>query len=863
MDQRDEFSKWMTSIEQALTEESTVVDEELLEQGSCGGCGAWDCPECFPDADGALDGAQQIPAVIIIGATPDAQGQSVGQPPAPTEEPPAQPQGVGMAGTHPVDGDTFDHDEEDEIDVTMMGQDAFAEEDEDDMEMTQQPLPRSGNGGVTLGHIVQKFVKAGGGEEGSEEELSEDDGDASEMIGKIMYMQDMGLSNGQHNYNEAQLGALPPEQLKLIHDEVTGNVSENSSKPTKPQTKPNNWDGLDDILNPTPDQPIANYDNTDDGEHNDTMPDPEATPSMPRASAASTRAKTQGMTPSDTMRDFMGRINPEAGAGEPDIEPEDTTNALVARTAADVPAVISAAMRVAGVEMPEWHSVNNLPGFSQSNVRGMGRKVFSMFTSTPLEQIQTIANVDGQGPNTDAELRSVASWLMNNADDLGEVKLDHGAAIPGYKPDVKEYSINGVRFHVVRDPMGQYIYAYPDADAKTNTGAGRLGQGQQPPQGAMPRIREGKDMAFRLTITEAIKLDDIIREGLASLIFESEVVDESSLSKVLGKNKGGQQLVRFLHSKHKLSNEAQLEPVKFNKDLLWSQFKSHPDDFVIVSGANGAAGIKPSKKHFDDYVKAKQDKGQTPNPGRNSSLQYQIVAFTDDGERVDPELLRVQPEPGDEPVQRDVDPTVMRARMGKNIGSDLQNANNTFRLLNDQIGPITTVWISGFGGYRGDPDSVKPAVGSVERDKMKARDELGAGPGRQKDQKPMPERESVNAVFKMIRPVLKKLTAEAMSPLMNARKRAIDADNEDQVERLTARIKKMKNFLEQIDTSADVDINSSSFGPSLRLALATAAGARSGSEEYKQYLSAAARGSRAALKPVLDALRDEFFAKLG
>ena len=72
MDQKREFSKWMKSIEEALSSE-TKVDEEILEQGSCG-CGAWNCPDCFPDDQGDLAGleGQQIPAIIVIGSK---QGQ--------------------------------------------------------------------------------------------------------------------------------------------------------------------------------------------------------------------------------------------------------------------------------------------------------------------------------------------------------------------------------------------------------------------------------------------------------------------------------------------------------------------------------------------------------------------------------------------------------------------------------------------------------------------------------------------------------------------------------------------------------------------------------------------------------------------
>ena len=621
MDKRDEFSKWMTSVEEALASEASIVDEELLEQGACGGCGAWDCPECFPEKDAAP--AAQAPITIIIGGQQGAQATALPAVQAPPEEIDFTPQnqGIGMAGTHPVGADTYDHSEEDEIDMTTMGDVEFEEDapEEGATELTKGPLPHSDTGGVKLGHIVRKFVKSID-DAGMTGDLEEDASQNSEMINKIMSMQEMGLSNADVQYSEEQLMSMAPEEIQSIYGEVTGNMS-----------------------------------------------------------------------------------------------------GVAASTPAEAPPTASAPV------------------------------------PAPSEMMQ-----------------------------------------------------------------------------------------------------ENKSPKFRLTISEAIKIDDIIREGLDSLTFEDEELEESSLSKVLGKNKGGQQLVSFLHKKHKLSNEAELEPVKFNKDLLWSQFKSNPDDFVIVSGENGAAGIKPSKKHFDDYVSGKLAKGQVPNPGRNSSLQYQIVAFTDDGERVDPELLRPKPEAGEEPEQRDSDPTVMRARMGKNIGSDLQNQNNTFRLLNDQIGPINTVWVSGFGGYRGDPDSVKPATGSVERDKMRARDELGAGPNRQKSQE-MPEDEAVDKIFKMIQPVLSKLLAGASAPLTHALSRAQASGDEGQIKKVSDRLEKLDQFAKQLSSG---EANSSTFSGPIKNALASASGAPRNTADYKQYLSTAAKGNRAALKPVLDAVRNELFDNL-
>ena len=888
MDQKSEFSKWMKSIESALSED-TVVDEEILEQGSCG-CGAWNCPDCFPDDNNDLEGltGKQIPAVIIIAEPGDEFGEEMLQ----TQDDSEQQQGVGMAGTHPVGADTYKHSDDDNLDVEMplYGETGVDEDSEIESEVPQTTLPRTKDGAVKLGDIVQKFVpvdKAGeespmthGGELEEENQFSSDDfdeqpsyddaapvaqqnyhdemsqidpDDAMELIQQITNMQAMGLSKSDQHYSEDQLANLPAVKLKSIHQQVMGGIQENTDgpKPTKTK-KASHLDDLEDILNQPESQPLANYDNTDDGEFNDTMDRPgnSSIPSMPRASAASTRAKTGAMSPSQQMRDMMNRINPDAGGDEPELanDPQDQENALVARSAEDVPAVISNAMVAAGTEVPEWHTVNNLPGYRQRNVRGMGRQIFGMFTRTPLEQIQTIANVDGQGPNTDAEMRAVANFLRQNAEDLGEVELSHGQAIPGYRPDVKEYRLDGVRFHVVRDPMGQYIYAYPDADSTTNQGHAQIGgmNGNNATQdilpGNMPRLRERKDMGFRLTITEAIKLDDIIREGLEQI--SEQELDESSLSTLIGKQQGGQKLVQWLHRKHKLGNEADLQPQPFSERMMWKEFKRNPDNFIVVSAAGGVAGIKPYEKQIREKMAQAAKKGKDYDPGGDATLQYQVIAFTDDGQQIDPALLQPAREPGEE---REVDPTVMKARMGKISGKDTQNPDNVFNLLADQIGALRTVYLAG---------------AAIERDKIKARDELGTGPTRQKPTQIMPEAESMNKLFAMVRPVLKKLAAGAMSPLMRARVRAVENDNEDQIEKLNARIKKIKEFIVTIDTTKDVDIMSTSFGPAIRRAIATASGAPTYTDEYKEYLSTAASGSRAALKPVLDALRDEFFAKL-
>jgi len=935
MDTRDEFSKWMSAVEEALSSEGKELAEDIPSQTNECGCGSWDCPACFPSQDempgmhGALDGIGGVhPADTVVFGGIDMNPAM----PVPPNMP--QPPCSTCSGNHQ------DHDHAMDTELQMDMNDIAADEmeleevgmfDEDDAavsdflakggkptvgkyhgprkaevtfpgsahiggpgdpmrssrtgnaantqglpvvgmkkKMEEEPMdfvekPKSGRG-VKLGDIVTKteFKKSGGqnspmtygdenlGEGPDDMDMSEPDYDADpmavrqaqdemsqidpdealDMIATIKYMDSMGLSKASKSYTEDQMAQMTPNQLRKYHSEVMGDVAE-ATRPTQTKTQGFNLDDMDDVLNPRQADLPATFDEPADSEVSDSP-----SMSLPAASRDSTQNSLRGMNPSDTMRNFMNRINPDAGAAEPDL-PDTPQDALTIRTASDVPAVISSAMQAAGTQTPEWHNVNNLPGFGDRNVRGMGRQVFSMFTSTPLELIQTVANVEGQGPNTDAEIRAVAGWLRDNAEDLGTVDVSHGMAIPGYKPDVKEYKANGIRFHLVRDPMGQYIYAYPDADARL--GGPPQGQGQLGGRGNMPRLRESAELAMlRPTLFEQLKWDEEVIAVLKETMVEEELLDESSLSKMLGKEKGGQNLVRWMHNKHKLSNEAALEPAPFSERLLWKEFKANPDNFVIVSATDGVAGIKPYEKFIKDRTAEFARKGKQYNPAGDSTLPYQIIAFTDDGQQVDPSLLRQPTAPGEEPEQRHPDPTVMKARMGKISGKDMQNPNNTFNLLADQIGPLKTVWV---------------ASGAVERDKMKGRADMKVEPE-------VNEMDAVTKIFKRVRPVLKTLGNQALSQINSRAKRYIDGGNFEGAQKIAASGNKLKQFLATIDTSGDVALSQAygnqnkSFTDQIIKAVVQASGGRQGTDEYKDFLKRAANGGTVELKPVLDALRD-------
>lgn len=833
MNQKDEFSKWISTIETALSNKKTTNLEESIPVSKCG-CGNWECKSCFPDAyhqDDACD-SREPPSgqQAVLKIYPERNSVA-------DFEESGSCGGMGAGGMAQVEEEEFSDECNGQQSPLTYGDELEEDEFYGDSDGQQSPL--------TYGDDL-------------EEEIDSEQLDQADLIDQIMYLQDLGISKDTEFHSREELeNNYSPEELSVLFAQAKGEVSE-ESKPTK--TKDRHYlDDLDDndILNPRQAHLPAEYEPEDTADI-----EPENRPAqLPTASRATTQNKLRNMTPSDTMRDYMSRIDPTAGNDEPEL-PDTPANELVIRTARDVPAVVSSAMQAAGTQSPDWHTVDNLPGYQQRNTRGMGRQIFSMFTTTPLENIKTIANVGGQGPNTNEEIRAVAAFLRDNAEDLGEVDVSHGMAIPGYKPDVKEYRANGIRFQVVRDPMGQYIYAYPDADARLQGNQdqtqNRLGRDRD-----MSRLTESAKAGIpKPTLFEQIAWDEEINKILKKTrITESECktaeLDESTLSKVIGSQKGGQRLVKWLHSKHKLSNEAELVPAPFTERLFWTQFKRNPDDFVIVSSQDGVAGIKPSEEYIKHMQEKYAKKGKAYNPGSDPNLRYQIMAFTDEGEKIDPSLLQQQPdadkeERGDFATQ---DPTVIKARMGTHTGRDVQNPDNVFNLLAEQIGPIVTVYITGFENVKGGEEP----KGSVEREKMAKRAELA------KVDK-IPEKDAILQIFKKVRPVLKTLSNQALSQIQRTMQRYMQGSNFEGAQKLAGSANKLKQFLINLDTSGEINIDDAwgsptrEFSKAIISSIESASGSQRGSSAFQQWLNDAAKGNSVALKPVLDALREKLVA---
>jgi hypothetical protein len=133
----------------------------------------------------------------------------------------------------------------------------------------------------------------------------------------------------------------------------------------------------------------------------------------------------------------------------------------------NLPAVLSRGMMASGMVSPEWHTIQNLPGYMQQPIRQLGKSVFSMYTSTPIEKIQLIANLGGQGPNTNREINAVANWVMDQGKQITTGNINFDNIMPGYEADIKVFDMNnGAQILVVKDEYGRYLYAWPSSDSK-------------------------------------------------------------------------------------------------------------------------------------------------------------------------------------------------------------------------------------------------------------------------------------------------------------------------------------------------------------------------------------------------------------
>lgn len=273
MDHRDEFTKWMEAVEEALKSEGKELAEDIPPMMNGCGCGSWDCPTCFPHQDevpgmhGSLDGMGGAPG---CGMTANLPVVDAGMPE------------VCAACGHALDdghmhepnvvsgGRDFGLEEisnfDDQLDTEELMQ-APMEEEPQIPQKTESLLRSSDGRGVKLGDIVQKTEYRKVGQEsplthgGDLEEAGYDDysdeglvmsepdwdadplavkdyhdtmagspqsekdvEDALDMIGIIKNMQMDGSTQSSRNYTENELASMHLPQLRKVYAEVTGNT---------------------------------------------------------------------------------------------------------------------------------------------------------------------------------------------------------------------------------------------------------------------------------------------------------------------------------------------------------------------------------------------------------------------------------------------------------------------------------------------------------------------------------------------------------------------------------------------------------------------------------------------------------------
>lgn len=253
---------------------------------------------------------------------------------------------------------------------------------------------------------------------------------------------------------------LTKDLLGIQVDEATIAEPEEPSRPQKTQTKTK--PKLDpNVFGPRADQPLANRE--------EPKTQQSQTPSINKASRSATQQAMRNVSPTDQMRDMLGRmrdieIDPDLD-DYPSVEPRDNEVSVNVNTE-NLPAVAGEAIQAAGMVSPDFHQVAALPGNMAAMIRQLGKTLFGSMTRTNTSDIYVIANLGGQGPNSTREVQSVANFVRENGEDMGRGDIDFSQVMPGYTAETQQYSAAGIRWLLVRDFAGQYIYCWPEEDSK-------------------------------------------------------------------------------------------------------------------------------------------------------------------------------------------------------------------------------------------------------------------------------------------------------------------------------------------------------------------------------------------------------------
>jgi hypothetical protein len=135
-----------------------------------------------------------------------------------------------------------------------------------------------------------------------------------------------------------------------------------------------------------------------------------------------------------------------------------------------LPAVISQALIDTHANInPEWYAVSQLPANIQPMIKRLGKEVFSQFTTTPTEDIQSVSQLS----NPDIEVRAMYAWIKKHGHKVSDVDMDFGVIMPGYEAQAEIWLCNGFEFMLVKDFAGYYVYGWDADSAKNIEGASK------------------------------------------------------------------------------------------------------------------------------------------------------------------------------------------------------------------------------------------------------------------------------------------------------------------------------------------------------------------------------------------------------
>ncbi|MBI9080819.1 MAG: hypothetical protein JEY79_13905 [Pseudodesulfovibrio sp.] len=106
---------------------------------------------------------------------------------------------------------------------------------------------------------------------------------------------------------------------------------------------------------------------------------------------------------------------------------------------------------------PKWTLVMHTPGYFQAGIRQLGRRIFSLYTDIPVEEIQLMSTLI----QPDEDVKRMLKWIVvNSVRDL-KAEIDFETSILGFAADMQIWSTEGYQFMAVKDYAGYYIYAWP------------------------------------------------------------------------------------------------------------------------------------------------------------------------------------------------------------------------------------------------------------------------------------------------------------------------------------------------------------------------------------------------------------------